>query len=305
MNPGPKLDQVEMTIEKRNSLLFDHPIIEREYCIPTPMLQRTYSVVRERVFAKRTGVYFYGAPRLGKSTCAAVIETTLRQEFPNIYAKVVNLRRSLRPSETHIYRLILEAEHHKLAGRADPYKIFQNVLTDIIVQVKRRGGKQYVLICDEIQLLNEVDFTQLLALHNALASENIKMTTVSFGQPEILYRVNALLIQKQTQIIARFLSEPLAFETCSTLNEFRMLLKNYDEDSEFPNGSGWSYTRFFLPLAFSNDFRLGSYASKIWDALLKATGNKDDSNIPMEHLSATIEHLLISSRSQDGLPLIQ
>lgn len=289
----------KMDLKVRDNLLNTHPILEREYCIPTPMLKRTYAVVRERVWAKRTGVYFYGSPRLGKSTCALETAFLLMQEFPNVYAKVVTLRKSLRPSESHVFRLILEAENHQLSGRPDPYKVFQNVLTDILMQVHRRSGKQYVLICDEIQLLNDVDFTQLLALHNALAINKVKMTTVSFGQPEILHKVSALFSKKQTQIIGRFLSEPLAFEGCSSLSEFRTLLETYDDESEYPEGSGWSYTYFFLPEAYLNNFRLSKYSRQIWEALLKAAGNTSNSAIPMEHLSATIEHILISSRHQD------
>ena len=46
------------------------------------------------------------------------------------------------------------------------------------------------------------------------------------------------MTKKQNQIIARFFSEPLSFEGCSSLLEFESLLKGYDDLSEFPEGSG-------------------------------------------------------------------
>ena len=160
-------------------------------------------------------------------------------------------------------------------------------------------GSQFVLVLDEIQLLNDTDFEQLLVLHNVLDLKKIRMTTISFGQPEILHKVTSLLAKGQTQIIARFLSENLAFEGCSSLDGLKFLLNGYDENSEYPDDSGWTYTRFFLPLAFANGFRLKKYARKIWFALCKAMGSKSDKGVPMEHVCATIEYLLLAGRKLD------
>jgi len=41
--------------EVRERLLSGHPIRGGEYTLPTPMMQRTYALVRELVWARRTG----------------------------------------------------------------------------------------------------------------------------------------------------------------------------------------------------------------------------------------------------------
>lgn len=73
------------------------------------------------------------------------------------------------------------------------------------------------------------------------------------------------MIVGERQIIARFLSEPLAFDGRTSVEELKEILKEilktFDEGTEYPEGSGWSYTRFFLPQAFEQGFRLQTYAS--------------------------------------------
>lgn len=289
----------ELSEARRTALLTVHPIVEREYTIPTPMLIAAYSIARERVWTRRTGVVFYGPPRIGKTKCAEEIERLLREDFPKTYVLMAYARRVTRANDGHMFRLILEASGHVLAARKDPELLFKNAVTDVELEVTKRKGTQFVLIIDEAQLLNDTDFQQLVVFHNELARKKIKMTTISFAQPEILHRRTALMTTKQTQIIARFLSEPLRFESCTCAEELAKLLDAYDEDSDFPEGSGWSYTRFFLPLAFENGLRLKHHARSMWNALELAAGTALGASAPMEHVCSMIEHLLLRLRKED------
>lgn len=292
----PSHPLVEMDAEMRNSLFESHPIREHGYVISTPMLKRTYAVVRERVFMKRTGVFFFGTPRVGKSTCAQEMKRVISAEFPRAYVTLASLRRSSRASESHMFRLLLEAEDHALSSRKTTDLLFENIKNHIRMQLSMRGGNHFVLILDEMQLLNDVDFEQLLVFHNALALQKINMTTIGFAQPEIHHVVTAMITKGQRQLLARFLTEGLAFKSCSSIEELSILLVEYDENSEFPEGSGWSYTRFFLPIAFAHGFRLAPYARKIWKELQGATS---DGVVPMEHLCFTIEYLLLMGGKLD------
>lgn len=283
----------------RDFLLDNHPIVEREYTLPTPMLARTYGIVRERVWARRTGVVFHAPPRMGKTKCALEVQAALNEEFPRVYSLFLNARQTSRASDTHMFRLLLEASNHALANRSKVDLLFKNATTDVILETSRRGGSQFVLIIDEMQLLNQTDLQQLVVFHNALVEKKIKMTTVSFAQPEIMHRRTALLTAAQSQIIARFLSEPIAFEGCSGATELKVLLDAYDEISEYPEGSGWSYTRFFLPLAYHSGFRLSKCAQQIWDELAFAASLGNHGMIPMEHVCLTIEFLLLANRELD------
>jgi hypothetical protein len=284
---------------EREALLEYHPVREREYILPTPMMERAYSIIRERVWARRTGSVFYASPRTGKTRCALAVKDMLEGEFPKCYVTLASVRKSSRATDGHMSRLILEAEHHVLSSRSNADALFDNVVADIEVKTKGRGGNQYVLLLDEMQVLNDLDLQQLTFIHNALELKKIRMTTISFAQPEIVHRRTALMASNDRHLIARFMSELVAFSGCSSSADLRHLLRAYDAASEFPEGSGCSFTRFFLPLAFQNGFRLESYTIPLWATLSKAAGVGSGGMIPMEHTCLSIENLLLATRKQD------
>lgn len=291
-------DPTELSPSRYEALLESHPILEREYTLPTPMMQRTYGIVRERVWARRTGVVFHASPRMGKTRCAMAIKELIMTEFPRTHVTLLSVRNAVRPSGGHMYRLILEAENHALSGRPNTDRLFENAKADILMKTSLKDGSQFVLLIDEMQLLNNTDLQQLVCFHNALDLAKVRMTTISFAQPEIMHRRSALMTTNDRQIIARFLSEPVAFEGCTSMAELRTLLAAYDDASEYPEGSGWSYTRFFFPVAFAHGFRLANHVACIWSALSDAAGFGSN-GMPMEHVCLTIEHLLLALRKHD------
>jgi len=198
-----------------------------------------------------------------------------------------------------MFRLILEGANHELRKRHSPDTLFQNVKADIMVNLAAREGSHFVLIIDEMHRLNDVDLEQLLAVHNALHMQKISMTTISFAQPEIANRVTGLMTRRQHQLLARFLAEPIQFEGCSCVNDLSKILDSYDINSEYPEGSGWSYTRFFVSDGYQAGFRLVNYVQELWDAMHKALGAYPEAGVPMEHVCLTIEYLLLALRVDD------
>lgn len=279
--------------------LSDHPVKNSSFIMHTPMFDRAYSIVKDRVATGRTGTYFFGFPRLGKSSCAEEIQEILGQDFPTVYTALISMWGAMRPSDTHLFKLILMKQKHILAKRLDAHLLLSNLVTDIKMNVASRGGNQFVFMPDEFHLLNHQDFQQLLSLHNELGSAGIKMTTIAFAQPEILNVVTSLQATHKAQLIARFLSEPVKFEGCSGVAELKIILTLYDKESEFPDGSGVSYTQYFYPMAFKNGFRLAHFAELIWKYLAKVFRAHETYGIPMEHLCLTIQHLLVANRKSD------
>lgn len=281
--------------EVREKTLANHPVRGGDYTLPTPMMQRTYALVREQVWARRTGTVFYASPRMGKTRCAIAIRDLL-----NVYVTLLSTRPSPRPSTSHVLRLILEAESHVLSRRPDADLLFGNAVADIRVKAARVGAKQYVLLIDEMHLLNDVDLQQLVCFHNQLELQDLRMTAISFAQPEILHRRTSLLANNARQIIARFLSDTLQFDGCASEGDFGSLLRSYDQASEYPEGSGITFTQFFFPVAYLAGFRLETYRTSMWEALHRASGSSAVQGVPMEHICLTIEELLLSLRRQDS-----
>src|SRR3546814_4653609 len=74
---------------------------------------------------KRTGVYLYASPRIGKTVCAEQVQALLLLEFPRLHIMRISARRSLRPSDAHLFRLLLDSVNHVLSKRTSVDLLFQ------------------------------------------------------------------------------------------------------------------------------------------------------------------------------------
>ena len=69
----------------REAYLESHPIVSTFYTLITPMIEKVYSIFRERVFSRHTGTFLYAQPRMGKTRCANAVRDLLATEFPKKY----------------------------------------------------------------------------------------------------------------------------------------------------------------------------------------------------------------------------
>lgn len=73
-------------------------------------------------------------------------------------------------------------------------------------------------------------------------------------------------------------------------------MNGYDEDSEYPLNSGWSFTRYFCPAVFSfSGWRLAHFTDDLWGAFLEVRdeqGIAGKVEIPMQYFWRTVEYAL-------------
>ncbi|MDH4283699.1 MAG: ATP-binding protein [Gallionellaceae bacterium] len=285
-----------VTEEERKALLKNHPIITKNYFIITPTITSAYALIRDRVFMRKTGTFLYATPRMGKTTCAKVIKLLLEAEFPDTF--IIHFSAENNKQKSGMLIDILCSE--KIAFSNKNFKDLQmKLLTHIHSSLSERNGNQFILIIDEMQNLSEEDLIGLAAIHNRLEPLGIRMTTIGFGQPEIMDRRSSLMATNQSFLIARFLCEPIPFNGCASKEDLEKILSEYDEKKFYPENSDYSFTRIFLPQAYDHGFRLSKYANKIWSNLMKAAKGLYSNSIPMEHLSRTIEFILVAESQND------
>ena len=292
--------QLELSAEARARMVNDHPIVIKKYTVLTPMIQTTYSLVRERVWTRRTGSFLYARPRMGKTLCAYALQRLLSAEFNDVH--VVHLSADERHSNTDIGLIsdLLETEGVRARKRSTYKEMLSQFLVHIQTNVSAKAGRQVILLIDELQMLSEADLRILLVIHNRLEMADIAMTTIGFAQPEILERRSALITSKAFNLIARFLSEPIPFDGCGGRDDLSKILLAIDDEKRYPEDTDWTYTRFFLPEAFDAGFRLKTYADLIWTMLIEAAKPLGTGTVPMEHLTRTIEYLLLAGRKADS-----
>jgi len=112
-----------------------------------------------------------------------------------------------------------------------------------------------------------------------------------------------LQAQDKEQIVARFMIEELAFKGLASEAECAAVLGAYDTSGEYPAGSGWCYTRFFVPRAYSAGLRLAKSAPRVWRAFEDAhfAAQLDGpTEIPMKYFTAAIEAALLTNADTDS-----
>lgn len=286
--------------EERERLLLMHPCNTRQYRVATPMIESTYQLVRERVIRRRTGSVLKGDTRMGKSECALAIKELLELEFPSCYCIYLSADRNTSGRQASFDYDLLSACGVIAKPRETHTVMAERFLVHIHTQLQRRKGSQVVLIIDEMQLLQEPEFYQLLVAGNRLAARGVFMTVVGFAQLDIDSLITAFYSSHKRNLIARFLAEPIGFPGCSNSSELAQILDSYDHEKFFPEGSGWTYTRFFLPLAYAAGLRVKMYAEPLWAALDKAVGGSGEGPVYMDYLARTIEDLLVGARLSDA-----
>jgi len=113
---------------------------------------------------------------------------------------------------------------------------------------------------------------------------------------------SAFQAQDKGQIVARFMVEELAFRGIMSGAECRAVLKAYDQ-GEYPERSGWCYTRFYVPHAYDAGLRMLDSASTLWNAFEDAhiKANLDGPvEIPMKYFTAAVEAALLLSNANDS-----
>lgn len=293
------MDIFEINLEEREKLINSHPIVTKEFVIVTPVINRAYSLIRERVWMRSTGTFLHASQRMGKSVCAKTVEDAIKQENPQIAVMSFSAVKRENRAKTLFIEMLRSLNLD--VPKYPRFEVIENkLMTHILTQCLQKKGQQFVLLIDEMQNLCEADYNMLLAIHNRLDNKNIKMTTIGFAQPEILEIRTALLATRSLHLIARFLSEPIPFDGCSTKEDLSFILEAYDEKEFYPLDSHYSFTRFFLPEAFDNGFRLNTYNNAIWKELINARAGPDNISIPMQHLTSTIAYLLLEARKNDS-----
>lgn len=292
------MDIENLTEQQRKDILENHPIFTKQYVIVTPVIEKVYAIIRERVYMRTTGTFMYATPRMGKSTCVKAIKLLLEAEFPKIFV----MSFIAEPKKKQVASMLIDIlQSEKLSiMRNGRYKDIQRQLfTHIQSEIAMRNGQQFILMIDELQNLCEDELIDLTAIHNRLETLGIKMTTLGFAQPEILNMRTMFMSTNQTFLIARFLCEPIPFDGCSTNDDLKKILCAYDNEQHYPEGSDYTFTRFFFPCAYANGFRLEQYSKPIWSALINAAKGFHAGSIPMEHVSRTIEFLLMLGQKED------
>ncbi|MCX4159286.1 MULTISPECIES: ATP-binding protein [Paraburkholderia] len=131
---------------------------------------------------------------------------------------------------------------------------------------ERASGRSLIVFVDEAQRLELEHYEWLRDVQDEMERRGVRMYTLLVGQPGTLNRKTSFRQSIDTsQIVSRFMIEEMRFEGFRSAADLEVSLSAYD-DSVFPEGSNWTFTRFFFQRAYDAGFRFGRQNELVWDA---------------------------------------
>lgn len=280
-----------------------HPLATGNYRIATPAIQAFYELVTRCLRYRIMGALIYGPSRIGKTRAIEYVRLLLARNYPKITSYHAQCEHKPRHAEGPFFANLLEAvgDPEPNAG-SNPSKRMRLSLR--IRQAAASSGSGVVLLfCDEAQRYNENEYEWLRDVHDALDRQQIKLFTFLVGQQELLAQKTGLQVAGKTQIVARLMVDELSFYGIRDAEDVATCLDGYDRTA-FPEGSAWSFTRFYVPKAFDTGYRLAGDAGVLWHAFETAHHRANlpgDLEIPMESFARAVEIVLKESELKDGL----
>lgn len=272
-----------------------HPVHEGTYTIPSNEINNLYEHVKQSLENRVPGTVIHGRPRLGKTRAIDYLSKTLPLDFPNLPIYNILTKEHNKPNEDVFFSEVLKDVGHQLYSTGKAFAKRERLSSYLIEKAKAAGQRRTVFFIDDAQLLHEAHYKWLMDISNELDRHRISLTAFLVGQDELLNQRSVFFEEEKYQIIGRFMVAPYKFYGIREVNDLKECLICYDEDSIYPDGSGWSFTKYFYPEIFEDGFRLSSYADMLHNVFIelrREAGLRKQFEIPMQYLTRTIEYAL-------------
>jgi hypothetical protein len=195
----------------------------------------------------------------------------------------------------------MAAVHVPIIGSMPNITKRMRLTAKIMEHVHQSGSNWAVFFCDEAQRYSKHEYEWLRDVHDALSHYNVRLFVFLVGQPQLLAQKTRFRESGDEQIVMRFMVDELQFHGILSAEDMATCLSGYDE-TIYPEGTGWSYTRYFYPRAFDAGYRLVNDASAMWQAFKKIHGDHGlpgKLEIPMDYFSRAIEYILLEADLED------
>lgn len=274
-----------------------HPLMHRAYRVATPAIEAFYQLVQRCLRHRIPGAMIHGRPRLGKAYAIEYVRLLLAREGVKIPTFHVQSHHNASHAEGAFFAGLLRAVGYPEPEQGRNSQKRARLNDRIREAAGLKQSSQAVLFCDEAQRYNYNEYEWLRDVHDDLAMHNVRLTTFLVGQPKLITQKQAFQTRGEEQIVARFMVEELRFRGVTSAEDTATCLAGYDK-TEYPERSGWTFTRFFFPKAYDQGLRLADQAHAIWNAFADAhvaARLAGPLEIPMEYFTRTVEIGLIES----------
>jgi hypothetical protein len=274
-----------------------HPVDTDDYQLPTNEIVKIVASTCRWIQLRITGATIYGKPRLGKTWMIKYvikkIPLFLDDNLPLYH--IVSIHSKIAKEDEFLETLLWDMGHDfALTGKVGAKR--QRLINFLAEKGKQTHFRTVVLFIDEAQCMEEQHYEWLMDYYNKLDKEKITLILFLVGQEQLNAQKTIFSRSNSDQIIQRFMIEEYKFSGIKSLDDIMVFLRCYDMESEYPQGSGWSFTRYYFPEAFAAGERLESFAAdilEIFTTLRQKSNIKGQFEIPMQHMVRTIKIIFL------------
>ncbi|MDQ2733835.1 MAG: ATP-binding protein [Pseudomonadota bacterium] len=276
-----------------------HPLITRDYSLFTKAIEQMADAMAGWLDDQVDGATIYGPSRFGKSSAVDHwLQSLLSERHRGFVPMVVWSHTDSGGSQSvgRFHAHLLHASKHALAKAARSPLDRQHMLIERWAELADQGGGRFlVLVIDEAQGMTQREWLWLVELHSQLEKERIRLCVFSIASLQFFDEPVGMAMSGGAHVAARFMLAAEKFHGVRDVDELAFVLSGYDQGTEWPRGSGLSFTAGLAPHAWHGGFRMADHAAGLMRAMTEELPEKYAGPIefPMKTVAQAARHALL------------
>lgn len=278
-----------------------HPLLIDRYRVHTQAIEQLHQTIKVWLFTGATGGYVWGEPRSGKTTALEYVAGALRTRAGKpVTAFTFNAKTFTRVTDNKLWAAILSAAGHGMAHVGNAIDKYQRLVSFLAEHAQTNEAQQVVLIIDEAQKWQRLEFEMMVDLHNDLRGRGVQLCTILVGTRELRERAQQLDKHFNGHIRGRFFLRMAEYRGLQNTREIAFALRQYDDVLRWPDDAGVPFTQYLLPDDYQNGFRLEAYAGLLWHVFTEMREQHGYADWPMAYFVVLVQVLLLDYLPQYG-----
>jgi hypothetical protein len=276
-----------------------HPVVTRDYSLYTNSIEEMGDTVARWLDDQVEGAALYGPSRFGKSSALNNwLQSMLAERYGGYIPLVIWSHSDSGGAQSvgRFYANLLIAMQHPLAKAARSPQSRLNMIMERFVELaSQAGGRFVVLAIDESQGMTQREWIWLVEIHSLLERERVRMCVLSIASLQFFEQPINMALAGGAHVAARFMLTSAPFHGIRSFEELEFVLSAYDSGSEWPRGSGISFTAGVASAEWAHGFRMKNCAAGLWQALVDELPLDYDgpNEFPMKTIATASRHLLL------------
>lgn len=243
-----------------------HPLLQRLRApFATRPIERMANAIVSAIEAEYRGIVVYGLARFGKSWAVKYLSGNASWIQDPFFSARISVPKSHKRTDGAFFSLWLERFSLSLPERTSSLDRLARLRNFLISKCNEHATNLVVVFLDEAQRLFPDDYEHLVTLDNELTEQGYMLFVVLVVQSDFSGTAMEKIYDGNPppHVRGRFLVRKHEFGGLNGIDEIDHALGRMDEHTEWPPGSGRSYSRHFAEKAFEAGWRSRQHAAQL------------------------------------------